>query len=103
MLWTKQGTASPTEREIENTVKGIVDITDKLGHGAVEEWEVDELLEWTNGLNFDHYVTEWKEFGTSGRSDQIEGKWCNSRTGGGNVVLQCVKTPACFRLLVKPR
>ena len=74
MLWSKPGTASPTEREIENTVKGIVDMTDKLGHGAVEEWEVDELLEWTNGLNFDRYVTEWKEYGTSARSDQLVGK-----------------------------
>ena len=66
-------------------MKGIADMTDKLGHGAVEEWEVDELLEWTNGLNFDRYVTEWKEFGTSARSDQLVGKWCNTGAvaGGG--------------------
>lgn len=74
MLWTKQGTEPTIERAIENTVKGIVDITDKLGHSAVEEWEVDELLEWTNGLNFDRYLSDWKEFATSAMSDQMEGK-----------------------------
>ena len=75
MLWTKQGTEPTIERAIENTVKGIVDITDKLGHSAVEDWEVDELLEWTNGLNFDRYLSDWKEFATSAMSDQMEGTY----------------------------
>ena len=41
---------------IESTTKEM-DSAAKAGfESAIEEWEVDELLNWTNALNFDEYV-----------------------------------------------
>eukprot|EP00794_Sanderia_malayensis_P000090 gene90-694_t len=34
-------------------------------HEKIDDWEVDELLHWTNGLNFDKYNADWKELGTT--------------------------------------
>lgn len=53
MLQAK-GTNDPQTQNIIKTVaQGMVNAADSRGHEAVEDWEVDELLEWTNGLNFD--------------------------------------------------
>lgn len=41
---------------IEGAAAGMVATVEKMGPDALEDWEVDELLEWTNGLNFDQYV-----------------------------------------------
>ena len=40
---------------VESAAQGVLDAAPKTdhGHGLVEEWEVDELLQWTNGLNFE--------------------------------------------------
>lgn len=76
MLLAKRGTESPVVRDIEDSLKGMVKVTESEGYDAVDEWEVDELLEWTNGLNFDTYVSTWKEYATSATSGQIAGKFC---------------------------
>ena len=55
MLRTKQGDPK-TEQVVQSVAEGMLTITDTRGQDAVEDWEVDELLEWTNGLNFDQYV-----------------------------------------------
>ena len=73
MLLTKRGTESPVLRDIETSLKGLVQVTDRKGYEAVDEWEVDELLEWTNGLNFDSYVSTWKEYATSAFSGPVSG------------------------------
>ncbi|CAF4173552.1 unnamed protein product, partial [Rotaria magnacalcarata] len=36
---------------------------------AVEDWEVNELLEWTHNLNYDEYLIDWRTVGTSGSSN----------------------------------
>ncbi len=38
---------------IESATKGVTDSSQTQLHESVDEWEVDELLEWTNGLNFE--------------------------------------------------
>jgi len=43
---------------VQSVAEGMLAITDTRGQDAVEDWEVDELLEWTNGLNFDQYVDQ---------------------------------------------
>ena len=55
MLRTRQGDPK-TEQVVQSVAEGMLTITDTRGQDAVEDWEVDELLEWTNGLNFDQYV-----------------------------------------------
>uniref|UniRef100_A0A672P9H8 Uncharacterized protein n=1 Tax=Sinocyclocheilus grahami TaxID=75366 RepID=A0A672P9H8_SINGR len=36
-----------------------------IGTDSVSEQEVDELLAWTKALNFDEYINEWRDLGTS--------------------------------------
>ena len=55
MLRARQGDRE-TEQVVQSVAEGMLTITDTRGQDAVEDWEVDELLEWTNGLNFDQYV-----------------------------------------------
>ena len=56
MLKAKHGGDVETEKVVQSVAEGMLAITDTRGQEAVEDWEVDELLEWTNGLNFDQYV-----------------------------------------------
>ncbi|KAK3739021.1 hypothetical protein QZH41_010479 [Actinostola sp. cb2023] len=53
MLRAKEAQDSETQNIIETVAKGMVNAAETRGNEAVEDWEVDELLEWTNGLNFD--------------------------------------------------
>jgi hypothetical protein len=73
MLLTRHGMETPVVKDIEESLKGMVAVTEKKGYDGVDEWEVDELLEWTSGLNFDHYVSTWKEYATGATSGQIAG------------------------------
>ena len=52
--------------QVHRAVEGILETADASGTEAVEEWEVDELLDWTTTLNFDNYFDFWKAIGTSG-------------------------------------
>lgn len=58
MLKARHGGDVETEQIVQSVAEGMLAITDSRGHDAVEDWEVDELLEWTNGLNFDQYVDQ---------------------------------------------
>ena len=50
MLLTRHGMETPVVRDIEESLKGMVEVKEKKGYEGVDEWEVDELLEWINGL-----------------------------------------------------
>ena len=58
MLKARHGGDIETEQIVQSVAEGMLAITDTRGQDAVEDWEVDELLEWTNGLNFDQYVDQ---------------------------------------------
>uniref|UniRef100_A0A8C0J5B9 Uncharacterized protein n=1 Tax=Chelonoidis abingdonii TaxID=106734 RepID=A0A8C0J5B9_CHEAB len=60
---------------IQRSAEGIVNAVEKGGTDNVMEWEVDELLEWTNALNFEEYISQWKEIATSNSSANYQGKW----------------------------
>ena len=53
MLKAKKDHNANITNLVEKAAQGLVLATEQRGTDAVEEWEVDELLEWTNGLNFD--------------------------------------------------
>ena len=38
--------------------------------------QVDELLDWTTGLNFEEYWTDWKTLATSEGTDMILREYC---------------------------
>ena len=49
-----------TQKLIDEAAKSLMETIDRRDGQdfnilSVEEWEVEELLEWTNGLNFDEY------------------------------------------------
>ncbi|XP_033741344.1 uncharacterized protein C11orf65 homolog isoform X2 [Pecten maximus] len=55
---------------IEGAAAGMVATVDQMGPDALEDWEVDELLDWTTSLNFDEYMSNWKEVATSAYSER---------------------------------
>lgn len=55
MLKVKYGVDVEIEKVVQLVVEGMFVIIDIRGQEVVEDWEVDELLEWINGLNFDQY------------------------------------------------
>lgn len=60
---------------IEGAAAGMVATVENYGSDALEDWEVDELLDWTTSLNFEDYQNGWKELATSANSEkQIEEK-----------------------------
>uniref|UniRef100_H0X3S1 Chromosome 11 open reading frame 65 n=2 Tax=Otolemur garnettii TaxID=30611 RepID=H0X3S1_OTOGA len=58
---------------IHTATKGLIRAIEDGGIDSVMEWEVDELLNWTNTLNFDEYIANWKEIATSNSSANFEG------------------------------
>ncbi|OWF40183.1 uncharacterized protein C11orf65 homolog [Mizuhopecten yessoensis] len=55
---------------IEGAAAGMVATVDQMGPDALEDWEVDELLDWTTSLNFDEYLSNWKDTATSAYSEK---------------------------------
>ncbi|XP_045338658.1 protein MFI isoform X2 [Leopardus geoffroyi] len=53
---------------IHTATKGLMRAVEIGGIDSVMEWEVDEVLNWTNTLNFDEYIANWKEIATSNSS-----------------------------------
>ena len=47
---------SETVKLIEGAAAGMVATIERHGQEAVQDWEVDELLEWTTSLNFEEWV-----------------------------------------------
>ncbi|XP_006834023.1 PREDICTED: uncharacterized protein C11orf65 homolog [Chrysochloris asiatica] len=69
--------AKSTNREtldlIHTATKGLLRAIEDGGINSVMEWEVDEILNWTNALNFDEYLAKWKEIATSNSSANFKG------------------------------
>ena len=53
MLRARKGEDATTEQVVQSVAEGMFAVAAVNGQNAIEDWEVDELLEWTNGLNFD--------------------------------------------------
>jgi hypothetical protein len=60
-------------RLVNETTSSILRIFNEYGPQVVEDWEVNELLEWTHNLNYDEYLLDWRTIGTSGSSNVIFG------------------------------
>ncbi|XP_069496388.1 protein MFI isoform X2 [Ambystoma mexicanum] len=50
---------------IQRATQGLINSAELHGPESVMDWEVDELLKWTNALNFEEYIGSWKKNGTS--------------------------------------
>uniref|UniRef100_UPI00358F0DC3 protein MFI n=1 Tax=Myxine glutinosa TaxID=7769 RepID=UPI00358F0DC3 len=49
---------------VEQATAGLLSPVSKETEGALD-WELDELLCWTNSLNYDEYLKAWKETATT--------------------------------------
>ncbi|CAG5895761.1 unnamed protein product, partial [Menidia menidia] len=54
---------------VENAAQEVMDTVDKNGDDEILDWELDELLAWTNTLNFEEYLQEWKHLACSHSSE----------------------------------
>jgi hypothetical protein len=73
MLQTKDFDANTTNELVEEATRQFFASLDNASvetYNAVDDWEVDELLEWTNGLNYDEYRTNWNSLGTTAFSNK---------------------------------
>ncbi|XP_043854832.1 protein MFI isoform X1 [Dromiciops gliroides] len=71
-LETKKADVGCTDLILKAT-KGLIKAVEEGGMDSVMEWEVDEILNWTNTLNFEEYVNNWKSIATSNSSANIQG------------------------------
>lgn len=58
---------------VEGAAAGLLATVQAQGVDTVQDWEVDELLDWTTALNFDDYLTDWRSVGTTNFSDKAKG------------------------------
>ncbi|XP_012782448.2 protein MFI isoform X1 [Ochotona princeps] len=68
-----KATRDETLNLIHTATKGLVRAVEDGGIDSVMEWEVAEVLNWTNALDFDEYIASWKEIATSNSSANFQG------------------------------
>ncbi|XP_073439190.1 protein MFI isoform X2 [Dendrobates tinctorius] len=68
-----QTTEPNTAVLVQRATEGVIKSVEQYGAQAVLDWEVDELLNWTNALNYDEYISGWKAIGTSKSSCAFTG------------------------------
>lgn len=58
-----------TVQLIQGAAAGMIATVEEQGPEALEDWEVDELLDWTTSLNFEEYFSTWQGLATSAPSN----------------------------------
>ncbi|XP_029313615.1 protein MFI [Cottoperca gobio] len=54
---------------VEISAQQVMDTIEEKGNDEILEWELDELLAWTNTLNFEEYLQEWRGLACSNSSE----------------------------------
>ncbi|XP_005744919.1 protein MFI isoform X3 [Pundamilia nyererei] len=54
---------------VESSAQELMETVEKKGDDEILEWELDELLAWTNTLNFKEYMEEWRHLACSYSSE----------------------------------
>ena len=55
-LQAREGVSEATFSAVDEATRELVSLSDNTGADFVEERDIDELLKWTNGLNYDKSV-----------------------------------------------
>ncbi|XP_025890822.1 uncharacterized protein C11orf65 homolog [Nothoprocta perdicaria] len=58
---------------VQRAAESVVDAVEKQGSNSVTDWEVDEILRWTNALNYEQYISQWNKTATSDSSANCQG------------------------------
>ncbi|CAF0988060.1 unnamed protein product [Brachionus calyciflorus] len=65
------GDDDETNQMIEKATKNFLQAYNMNGIENIADWEVDELVNWTNTLNYDDYYKDWKTIGTTAHSEKL--------------------------------
>ncbi|XP_067342671.1 protein MFI isoform X2 [Channa argus] len=63
-----------TVTQMGNSAQEVMNTTEKRGNDEMLEWEVDELLSWTNALSFEEYIDEWRHLACAHSSQCNKGE-----------------------------
>ncbi|KAK5850113.1 hypothetical protein PBY51_014390 [Eleginops maclovinus] len=55
---------------VENSAQEVMETIKEKGDDEILEWELDELLAWTNTLNYEEYMQDWRGLACSDSSEQ---------------------------------
>ncbi|XP_057317624.1 protein MFI-like [Hydractinia symbiolongicarpus] len=73
MLKAKDREDTEVKDLVDAAAQGIFTAAEESGAECIEDWEVDELLQWTDGLNFTSYLQDWQSSGTTAMYADIKG------------------------------
>ncbi|XP_070708843.1 protein MFI [Pempheris klunzingeri] len=59
---------------VRNSAQEVMDTIEEKGDDEILDWELDELLAWTNTLNFEQYTQEWRRLACSQSSEPSKGE-----------------------------
>ncbi|XP_053198324.1 protein MFI [Scomber japonicus] len=59
---------------VGTSAQEVMDTIEEKGDDEILEWELDELLAWTNTLNFEEYIQEWRHLACSHSYEQSKGE-----------------------------
>ncbi|XP_053561034.1 protein MFI [Bombina bombina] len=62
-----------TQILVQRATQGVIQSVEQYGADIIMDWEVDELLTWTNALNYNEYCDDWRIIGTSKSSSAFKG------------------------------
>lgn len=70
MMMTKEKLEGTSRSEVKEAAEEIISLIQERGPEELQDKDIDDLLGWTNALNFDQYLTEWHLSASSGFSDE---------------------------------
>lgn len=50
---------------VSETAEQIINAYDNNKINEIDDWEIDQLIEWTNTLSYNDYIESWKTIGTT--------------------------------------
>ncbi|KAM4718548.1 protein MFI isoform 7-T7 [Anableps anableps] len=56
-----------------SSAQEVIETIEKKGDDEILDWELDELLAWTDSLNFEEYMEEWQHLACSYPSERSTG------------------------------
>ncbi|XP_065913385.1 protein MFI-like [Dysidea avara] len=72
MMRVREGLNAETTEAIHKATDQAITLSEQKGADCIRDEDIDALLSWTDGLNFDHYISEWSAMGTTNTSDSYQ-------------------------------
>ena len=69
VLQSRPGADAALRQSVDSAARWMNMTVRACDTDVVEDWEVDELLHWSTGLDFDDYWKDWQSIATSDLSE----------------------------------